>query len=352
MRHYRTAKRDRLFGPSQLGRIPYLDGLRVIATLAVVLLHVSAGYWGSEEITSSAWMTATFYDGIVRWCVPVFVMISGALLLDPDRSIKQAWRIKRVLVPLVIWSGIYALVDHARGANWTDTFQNFLTGHYHLWYIYMLIGIYLILPLLRKISENERLESYFLLLAFLFNFVFPQFLEILRMAAPNLGGLMEVISGEMRLQFVLGYSGYFVLGHWLHNRKFSNKQRMIIYLFGTVGMVLTVILTFTTSVWMGQPEKLFFSYFSCNVLFTSIAVFVLFRYAIHSDRADPVMKKVSDHSFGVFLIHPLVLETVGGMLPEMSLAIRIPVTVLLVFAVSLLITVLLRSIPKAGQVIT
>ena len=51
MRHYRTAKRDKLFGPSQLGRIPYLDGLRVIATLAVVLLHVSAGYWGAEEVT-------------------------------------------------------------------------------------------------------------------------------------------------------------------------------------------------------------------------------------------------------------------------------------------------------------
>ena len=333
-------------------RIAYLYGLRVIATLAVVLLHVGAGYWGSEEITSSAWMTATFYDGIVRWCVPVFVMISGALLLDPDRSIKQAWRIKRVLIPLVIWSGVYAFVDYMQGANWTETFQNFLTGHYHLWYIYMLIGLYLILPLLRKITEDQRYEMYFLLLVFIFNFVLPQVLEILRIAAPNLGGLMEVISGKMRLQFVLGYSGYFVLGHWLHNREFSNQQRMTIYLFGTVGMVLTVILTFTTSVWIGQPEKLFFSYFSCNVLFTSIAVFVLFRYVDHSVKADPVMKKLSDHSFGVFLIHPLVLETVGGILPEMGLAIRIPVTVLLVFAISLLITVLLRLIPKAGQVIT
>lgn len=333
-------------------RIVYLDGLRVVATLAVVLLHVSAQYWGKETISSPSWLTATLYDGIVRWCVPVFVMISGALLLDPDRSVKQAWRIKRVLIPLVIWSGVYAFVEHALGTSWVDTLRSFLTGHYHLWYIYMLIGLYLILPLLKIISENERLESYFLLLVFIFNFVIPQAREILRMAAPTLGGLMEVISGKMSLQFVLGYSGYFVLGHWLHNRKLLNKYRLFIYLFGTIGMVLTVILTFVASAWSGQLEKLFFSYFSCNVLFTSIAMFVLFRYADHSVKVDPMLKKVSDQSFGVFLIHPLILETCGGMLPEMSLIIRIPITALLVFVVSLLTTTILRSIPKAGQVIT
>lgn len=349
MRHYGTAKRYRTLDPSQLDRIPYLDSLRVMATLAVVLLHVSAIYWGAEEVSSPSWIIATFYDGIVRWCVPVFVMISGALLLDPDRSIKQAWRIKRVLIPLLIWSGVYALVDHARGASWIGTFQNFLTGHYHLWYIYMLIGLYLILPLLKKLSENERLESYFLLLAFLFNFVLPQVTDILRIAIPELGGLIEVILGKMRLQFVLGYSGYFMLGHWLHNRSFSNEQRLIVYLLGTVGMILTVILTFTTSVWTGQPEKLFFSYFSCNVLFTSIAVFVLFRYLEHSVKADPVIKKVSDLSFGVFLIHTLVLEALSSMLPEMSLIIRIPVTALLVFVISMLITALLRMIPNGNR---
>lgn len=250
---------DQIKNSEYPNRIAYLDGLRVVSTLAVVLLHVSAQYWGTETISSPSWLTATLYDGIVRWCVPVFVMISGALLLDPDRSVKQAWRIKRVLIPLVIWSGVYAFVEHALGTSWVDTLRSFLTGHYHLWYIYMLIGLYLILPLLKKISENERLESYFLLLVFIFNFVIPQAREILRMAAPTLGGLMEVISGKMSLQFVLGYSGYFVLGHWLHNRKISNKHCLFIYLFGTIGMVLTVILTFVASAWSGQLEKLFFA---------------------------------------------------------------------------------------------
>ncbi len=336
----------------QIKRIHYLDDLRVLATLAVVLLHVSARYWGVEEVSSPSWLIATFYDGIVRWCVPVFVMISGALLLDPNRSVKQGWRIKRVLIPLVIWSGIYALVDYARGVAWENALKTFLTGHYHLWYIYMLIGLYLILPLLRKITEDERHETYFLVLVFLFNFLIPQCTEILKIAMPGPGSLMEVITGKMNIQFVLGYSGYFVLGHWLHYRVLRKEQCLVLCLAGTIGIVLTVILTFTTSILTAQPEKLFFSYFTCNVLLTAIAVFVLFRSNNHSSRADVLIKKMSDHSFGVFLIHPLVLETLGGMLPEMSLAIRIPVTALLVFAVSLLITALLRSVPKVGQLMT
>ena len=331
-------------------RIVCLDGLRVFATLAVIFLHVSAGYWGSEEVVSSSWMAANLYDGMVRWCVPVFVMISGALLLDPGKETMIGARIRRVLVPLVIWSAVYSVVGLYHGGDWTETVRDFFLGHYHLWYLYMLIGLYLILPLLKKIVENEKLEMYFLLLAFLFNFVIPQIVGTLELVAPTTGGVLESMVEKIDLQLVLGYSGYFVLGHWLYHRIHSKKLCMGIYLAGSLGVMLTVVLTFAASVSVGHAEKLFFSYFSCNVLFASMAVFLVFCQIRYSPGIAVCMRELSKYTFGIFLVHPLILEAISGLQPEVELMLRIPITALTIFLLSLAITILLKSILWVGKV--
>ena len=331
-------------------RIAYVDALRGIATLAVVILHVSAGYWGTEAVPSAPWLTATFYDGMTRWCVPVFVMISGTLLLSTKKETKIGFRIRKILIPLFIWSAVYAVVDCFRGSDWISSFESFLTGHYHLWYLYMLIGLYLILPLLKKITENEKYEIYFLVLSLVFNFILPQTMGLLGFLAPGAWNLLEVVTGKMSLQFVLGYSGYFVLGHWMHHRFFSKKHNLCIYLAGSLGFILTVVLTFAASVSTSYPEKLFFSYFSCNVLLASMAVFLAFRKIRYSSRFAEWMRKFSNYSFGVFLVHPLILETLSGLIPEGHLILTIPVTSLIVYLLSLAITVALKSIPWFGGV--
>ena len=279
------------------------------------------------------------------------VMISGALLLDPEKEARIGSRIRKVLIPLVVWSAVYASIDHYRGADGTKTIENFLAGHYHLWYLYMLIGLYLALPLLRKITRNEKHEAYFLILAFLFNFIIPQITGILDLAAPAAGSLLETVTGKMSLQFVLGYSGYFVLGHWLHHRVLAKRDCIGIYLAGSLGFILTVILTFIVSVSAGHPEKLFFSYFSCNVLFASMAVFLAFRQIRFTSGNAVWMKRLSDCSFGIFLIHPLILESISGLLPEMNRILQIPVTALMVFLLSLAITVVVKLIPGVGEII-
>lgn len=338
-------------GSIQQDRITYLDGLRVLATLAVVLLHVSAGYWGSEEVTSAPWMIATFYDGMVRWCVPVFVMISGALLLDPEKEARIGSRIRKVLISLVVWSAVYASIDFYRGADRTKSIENFLAGHYHLWYLYMLIGLYLALPLLKRITGNEKHEAYFLMLACIFNFIIPQITGILNLAVPAAGSLLEIVTGKMSLQFVLGYSGYFVLGHWLHHHVLAKKDCVGIYLAGSLGFILTVILTFTVSVFVSHPEKLFFSYFSINVMFEAVAVFLAFRQIRYTSGSAVWMKKLSDCSFGIFLIHPLVLETLSGLFPEMNQMMKIPVAASFGFLLSLGITAVLKLVSGVGKTI-
>ena len=64
------------------GRILYFDFLRIFATLSVMVLHVTAQNWHGTSVSSFEWQTFNFFNSIVRWGVPIFVMISGALFLN------------------------------------------------------------------------------------------------------------------------------------------------------------------------------------------------------------------------------------------------------------------------------
>ena len=94
-------------------RIEYLDYLRVIATMAVVLLHISIQGWGDVDVQSGPWMVYNVWNGLVRWCVPVFVMISGALFLNPKKkvSVYRLWtrNIPRILSAFLFWSVIFGV---------------------------------------------------------------------------------------------------------------------------------------------------------------------------------------------------------------------------------------------------
>lgn len=96
----------------------WLNNARIIAILAVVLLHVSSRVITWSELGSNDWWYANLYDSLVRWCVPVFVMISGALLLAPEKAeplgVFYKKRASRILSPLVFWSLFYMLWDFSR----------------------------------------------------------------------------------------------------------------------------------------------------------------------------------------------------------------------------------------------
>lgn len=91
----------------------YCDYLRIIATFAVVVLHVSASNWCSTDVNGMEWQAFNFYDSIVRWSVPIFVMISGSLFLGRDIPIKRIYEkyILRMIIAFIFWSVFYALMN-------------------------------------------------------------------------------------------------------------------------------------------------------------------------------------------------------------------------------------------------
>ena len=137
------------------GRLVYADLLRVAATLAVVILHLSGGWISEVPVASGAWRVFNVYDGLTRWCVPVFVMLSGMFLLDPKKSLSYRSlffrQILRIVVALVVWSVVYGLFAlFLNGTPLTlsalmQILRELVWGklHYHLWFLPMIVGLYL-----------------------------------------------------------------------------------------------------------------------------------------------------------------------------------------------------------------
>jgi len=158
-------------------RVIYLDYLRIAATFCVVVLHISGQNWYTTSVNSFEWNVLNFYDSIVRWVVPIFVMISGALFLDNEKELSVnklfSKNIFRITTALIFWSSFYALDEGIQGANFSSFFISLLEVNYHLWFLIMLIGLYITVPIFRKITESSQLTKYFLIVSLIFTFLIP-----------------------------------------------------------------------------------------------------------------------------------------------------------------------------------
>ena len=144
----------------------YLDNARIVAILAVITLHVSGDFLLVGEVGEASWWLANVIESATRWCVPVFVMISGALLLDPAKHESSSEfykkRLHRVGLPLVFWSFFFlSWIAIQQWFIWGYVdfvllLENLLAGtpYYHLWYLYMVIFLYLFTPLLRVVVKQ------------------------------------------------------------------------------------------------------------------------------------------------------------------------------------------------------
>ena len=141
-----------------------IDLLRILAALAVVTIHVSAKQMYQAEISSIRWMTYNLYDSAVRWAVPVFVMISGSFLLDPAHTLSPkklyTQNLLRIITAFFCWSTVCALGNVLILKKPTDSLlKDIVFGPDYLWFLYMIAWLYIITPLLRKITLHKRLTT-------------------------------------------------------------------------------------------------------------------------------------------------------------------------------------------------
>lgn len=354
-------------------RVPYLDILRIGSVFAVIVLHVSAQNWYHQDVFSVEWLFFNFWNSIVRWCVPVFVMISGALFLDPKRNVTYAALYKknifRMTVAFIFWSAVYVAYTFIKNPDSYSKSQmivDFIQGYYHMWFIFMIIGLYIMVPFLRKITEDDRLLKYFIIVAFIFVFLLPTIRDIAHVISPflNSNRFDMIVNAlfkaydNMNVSMVGQYTAYFVLGHYLHERDLPLKTRKILYMLSFFGFAFTILFSVYIA-WAKSASYGFYGNMTLNVLLESVGIFVLIKYFVKlhiHDRSNSFVLFLSNRSFGIYLVHVLIIEILqysfGFTTLSICAYISVPVISLFVFLLSLLSSYIIGKIPVLGRYIS
>ncbi|MBR0519645.1 acyltransferase family protein [bacterium] len=348
-------------------RCIYFDILRIIACFAVIVIHICSWYLYSD-INSTNWQVFNFYNSIVKWAVPIFVMISGALFLKANYSVGELYKNKilRIFISLCFWSVVYCIYIVYVNKNFDLKFILLslitLKGKIHLWFLYMIMGLYILVPFLKKIVEDKFLIKYFLILAVLFNFIIPKLISIISSFQKDSDILFNsfVLScNNFNLYFVLGYTSYFILGHFLDTEIFDEKKIKYIYLLGICGFILTIFLSNAYIHYLGKFDELFYDYLTFNIFLETICVFVFIRKNCEnfkfSDKQKNIIIKFSTYSFGAYLVHYLIIDILirfCGFTPiSFNPLFSVPIIGIIVFAVSFFISSLLNKIPFLNKYI-
>lgn len=341
------------------GRLMYLDVLRAWSTFAVFILHVTQ-YYAAEAPSSVGFLLYNGLHSVARTAVPGFVMISGALLLDEnyrysDQKLKKM--VKKRAVFFVLWSAFYMLCFGVLKPMLTggtvslyEAVSMLVNGYDHLWFVPMLIGLYLILPLLRLWvkRENQKYVGYYLILSLIFTSVLPFLTEKLQDLFPFFA-CFEGLYENLSLQYTAGYTGYFILGWYLNNVRVKNPR--IWYIAGLCAMLVTFTGTQVFTVIKGEPRN-FYSTFAVNIVLHSMAHFLLFKNWLgdrqhDNSRFSRIIQLVCVNSMGIYAIHPLLIQCVFKILGTGNAVFMIPLVSVAVFGLSLACTQILRRIPIA-----
>lgn len=331
-----------------------LDLLRMAAFFTVAGLHVISSIWSVLPLWTPQWLIATLLRA--TWAVPVFVMISGRFLLDPERQPRLARYAARVLTALIFWGLIYQLYYLAadwENYNWRRFGAGIVTGAYHMWYLWMLLGLYLLTPILRKIASDRKLTAYFLLLH-----IFWQGGTWLAGLLPIGGSTATTVLNHLDLSPVGGFSGYFLLGFQLHRWQPNRMQKRRLYAMALlawgISLAGNLLITYKT----GINSEYFTSYQSPLLMVSAAAVFVLFEKDLASARWRPWAEKLAafagHYGFGAYLAHALVNEWAGKVFADALMTapwVWIPVVTMLVAAGSYGAAWLLSRLPKFGKYI-
>lgn len=338
-------------------RVGWADALRVFAMLSVVMLHCAVLPIGTETPGDTRFWVMNLLDGGVRWGVPVFVMLSGAFLLDPKKEMTtRQWlsHMGRVALLTVFWGAVYALYA-ARGAHlgleWLlEGLISLVTGrlYYHLWFLPMLLGLYILLPILRAFVKGADRKTLWYA-AVLWAVAVPG-LDVLFSIWPNIAGHGWFTALDLR--HLYGYGGYFLFGYLLRTCEIRPKRAYCLYAAGALGLAVTWWTAYTASLKMGRFSGMLYANLTPNVCATALAVFLLVR---HLDIGKgPLWAKLSALSLGVFVLHPLFIDlTVRLAFPpdRWNLALSIPLRCLMVTLLSLGSAWLIRKLPRVGKLI-
>ena len=255
---------------------------------------------------------------------------------------------------LISWSFIYAVYPLLRDCIlkkeilWVERLQNvfrcFVLGNYHLWYLYMIIGLYMLTPFLREIAKNKQNLKYFLELSAIFSVIMPLLSNI------DFFELFVTCLDQLHLNMVMGYTFLFMLGYYLSICDFSCKQIQICKVICVAELFLTVVITCNNEGYLFLVDGVF----SIGITIMVTCLFIIFKYSSWSKK--PIFTKlimlISDYSLGIYLIHALFVHYITLKSSDwFKPGLDIIASFFVILGISFTIVCLLKKIPYIGKII-
>lgn len=343
-------------------RLVHMDLLRILACFSVVMLHGAAQFWYDLPVTGAEWQIVNSYNAIVRFGVPIFVMISGAIFLSSDKeiNIKRLYthNILRLAIIYFVWSAVYGVFDCLR-SEWSvlsinDIMTEVYAGRYHLWYLPMIIGLYMLVPVLQKSLKHldKKDVEYFLLLFLIIKIGKTTILSLISTE------WMGFLFGVVGLDGILEYLGYFILGYYIARYGIEKKWHNRIYISGLAGAVINIVLSSYKAIQTDVTSAVVYDSFSLFTFFVVLAIFLFFHEKVgktrFSARACKAIKEISMATLGIYLMHLAVLEALQDVgIHSMMVApiIGVPLISVICFLLCLPCAAILRRLPFLGRYI-
>ena len=272
-----------------------IDILRIFAFVFIVMLHTLNRQYGL-----AVWMSGY---AVISIGVNLFIMISGYLLLDRTETVKEFFR-KRFfsILPLfIIFNIIYIYFYN----------HSFITikkiSAPHFWYIYMILGLYLLTPWLRKILQYAEKETFYVVVLWFLCNVFNPYMQFFR--------LPKIPFSHFP---ITGFIGYYMLGYYLKKYRYKLEKIPFICVIGVyiTGFFISVISTKYVLVTTGNRISDFFDKNSLGTFFMSISFFV-FWIKFNFKNRNKVIRMISDSTYFAYLIHIIILHYVIKISDEM-----------------------------------
>lgn len=334
-------------------RIPWIDALRVVAAFGVVQLHVTFVVIRESNAASVDWWIGNFADASFCWCVPVFVMISGGLLLPKAGSTSliefYQRRFTRISLPVAFWSvffivftwGISGQVD-LRG-----TAEALLLGrpYSHMWFLFALVGLYAIAPFLAVfLSAATRKVAWGAVVVGFVIFSLHDMLSLIRGWRPDV--------------FVLWmpYVPYFLAGHLIIREDrplFSRRFAAPVFVFSVI--LIALLAGLLVPILQERSWRVMYAYLNPLVILSSISVICIAHSSSGTIVDNALIRRVSPLMLGVYVVHPVWIEALGrmGISPvHLSPIVGIPACSLAVFVLSLLSCWLIAWVPLGRRLVT
>ena len=364
-------------------RIVFIDYIRVVACLMVMLVHASENFYGADTSGLAGNMSllvneqnrfwVAFWDGgVSRTAVPLFMIVSAFLLvpLRPGQTMTGFYRRRfwRIVPPFVCFLLLYTFLPLLWGGmTWEQSVHdlrmlpfNFPSMGGHLWFMYPLISLYLIIPVVSPWLQQASARDERLFLGFFLVSTLTPWLH--RFVAPELWGECFWNPFSM-LWYCSGYLGYLVLAHYVRvHLTWTARWRRLV---GVACFVVGAAFTAWSFWWKGVPGQLIetpaleWSWEFCtpNVVLATFGAFLLFS-TISQPKAPAWLTTLSRLSFGMYLMHlfflaPIAQCIIGGSVaaPLLPVWLAIPVIALLTFVCCAITTKLISLLPGSRYIV-